>query len=118
VRTISPSNLVRQPDLRYLDGGQSKTVRQSLEPLLAEIAEKLQADVCLALCESFSSARETCMLAAVAVPFVGLRLPNEPLVIKAASRSASGSDVCSEERTAARTITSSISRMSVLGCVL
>jgi signal transduction histidine kinase len=83
VRTISPSSHVRQPDLRYLDGGQSKTVRQSLEPLLAEVAEKLQADVCLALYESFSSARETCMLAAVAVPCVGLPLPNEPLVIKA-----------------------------------
>jgi signal transduction histidine kinase len=83
VSKISPSSNVRQPDLRYLDGGQSKTVRESLEPLLAEVAEQLQADVCLALYESFSSARETCMLAAVAAPSVGLPLPNEPLVIKA-----------------------------------
>jgi signal transduction histidine kinase len=74
---------VRQPDLRYIDGGQSKRVRQSLEPLLGEVAEQLHADVCLALYEAFSSARETCMLAAVAAPFVGLPLPNEPLVINA-----------------------------------
>src|SRR5262245_26568414 len=58
-------------------------IRQSLEPLLAEVADQLQADVCLALYESFSSARETCMLAAVAAPSVSLPLPNEPLVIKA-----------------------------------
>jgi signal transduction histidine kinase len=83
VSTISPSTDARQPDLRYLDGGQSKTIRQSLEPLLAEVAEQLQADVCLALYESFSSARETRMLAAVAAPSVGLPLPNEPLVIEA-----------------------------------
>jgi signal transduction histidine kinase len=80
---VSPATKARQPDLRYLDGGQSKTIRQSLEPLLAEVAEQLQADVCLALYESFSSASEICMLAAVAAPSVGLPLPNEPLVIKA-----------------------------------
>jgi signal transduction histidine kinase len=79
--TISPATDARQPDLRYLDGGQSKTIRRSLEPLLAEVAEQLQADVCLALYESFSSARETCMLAVVAAPSVALPLPNEPLLI-------------------------------------
>jgi hypothetical protein len=90
VRTISPSSHVRQPDLRYIDGGQSKRVRQSLEPLLGEVAEQLHADVCLALYEAFSSARETCMLAAVAAPFVGLprRLETEGLIV-ALSQSAS-----------------------------
>lgn len=83
VSSISPSADARQPDLRYLDGGQSKTIRQSLEPLLADVANQLQVDVCLALYESFSSAREMCMLAAVAVPAVSLPLPNEPLAIKA-----------------------------------
>ena len=60
-------------------------IRHSLEPLLAEVADQLHADVCLALYESFSSARETCMLAAVAAPSVRLPLPNEPLVIKTAA---------------------------------
>jgi signal transduction histidine kinase len=83
VSAISPATDARQPDLRYLDGGQSKAIRRSLEPLLAEVAEQLHADVCLALYESFSSARETCMLAAVAAPTVSLPLPNEPLVITA-----------------------------------
>ncbi len=68
-----------------VDGGRSRAVRRSLEPLLEEVAGQLGADVCLALYQAFSSEEEICMLAGVASPGVALPLPNEPLALSIAS---------------------------------
>lgn len=72
-------------DLSRLDGGKSRAVRRSLEPLLEAVASQLGADVCLALYQAFSSENELCMLAGVVSGDAELPLPNEPLRLGSAS---------------------------------
>jgi signal transduction histidine kinase len=66
---------VRHP----LDGGRSRAVLRTLEPLLLEVRQRLGASVALAVYQSFSSRRDVCVLAGDASESVELPLPNEPL---------------------------------------
>lgn len=74
--------MVQAADIRHhLDGGRSRAVQTSLEPLLDEVRRHLRADVALAVYESFSRERDICVLASSATPGVQLPLPNEPLTL-------------------------------------
>jgi signal transduction histidine kinase len=64
-----------------IDGGRSKAVQTSLEPLLREVRAHLRADVALAVYESFSRERDICVLAASAAADIALPIPNEPLAL-------------------------------------
>jgi signal transduction histidine kinase len=64
-----------------IDGGRSRAVHDSLEPLLREVRAHLRADLALVVYESFSGERDICVLAASAAADIELPIANEPLTL-------------------------------------